>query len=149
MFTNRFDNCKSIWVISVQYQSDYSILFYSILFYSRLDLVFYSRNEKRYENGFSGIDSHLRGDRYKSTTSWYLHSLHVGWRNMCELPVFLRESSVSCYLLCYSRLCTFYQRISDSLFMILKNNWPNLLGLCHFPLNTQSAGMHRWDRMMN
>ncbi len=30
------------------------------------------------------------------------HSLHVGWRNICKLPWFLQESSVSCYLLCYS-----------------------------------------------
>ena len=32
-----------------------------------------------------------------------LHSLRVGWRNMYELPWFFRESSVSWYLLCYSR----------------------------------------------
>ena len=29
-----------------------------------------------------------------------------------------------------------FRRISDSRFMILKNNLPNLFGLCHFPLNT-------------
>ena len=27
-------------------------------------------------------------------------------------------------------------------FLILKNSLPNLLGLCRFPLNTQSAGMY-------
>ncbi len=32
------------------------------------------------------------------------HLLHVGWRNICKLPWFLWESSVSCYLLCYSCL---------------------------------------------
>ena len=26
--------------------------------------------------------------------------------------------------------------------MILKNNWLNLLSLCHFPLNSLSAGMY-------
>jgi hypothetical protein len=43
----------------------------------------------------------------------------AGWRNimMCKLPWFFRESSVSCYLLCYSRaLGTFFWRISDSRF---------------------------------
>jgi hypothetical protein len=64
----------------------------------------------------------------------------VGWRKMCELLWFFRESSVSCYLLCYSCMCTFFGEFlihnSCREFMILKNNWPNLLGLCHFPLNT-------------
>ena len=41
------------------------------------------------------------------------HSLRVGWRNMCELPWFFRESSISCYLLCYARVCMyFFRRIS-------------------------------------
>jgi hypothetical protein len=33
----------------------------------------------------------------------------VGWWGtlLCELTWFFRESSVSCYLLCYSRLCVF------------------------------------------
>ena len=31
-------------------------------------------------------------------------------------------------------LVYFFQRISDSRFMFLKNNLLNLLGLCHFPL---------------
>ena len=45
------------------------ILFCSILFYSQgMDLVFYSRNQKRYKKGFSSIDSHLRGDHDKSTS---------------------------------------------------------------------------------
>jgi hypothetical protein len=38
-----------------------------------------------------------------------------------------------------SLLCTFFEEflIHDSRgFMIFKNNWLNLLGLCHFPLNT-------------
>ena len=33
-------------------------------------------------------------------------------------------------------LMYFFQRISDLRFMIFNNNLPNLLGLCHFPLNT-------------
>jgi magnesium-transporting ATPase (P-type) len=33
-------------------------------------------------------------------------------------------------------LMYFFRRISDSRLMFLKNNLPNLLGLCHFPLNT-------------
>ncbi len=51
------------------------------------------------------------------------HSLHVGWRNIiCKLSWFLRESSVSCYLLCYSCLCTtLFQRISDSRFTSIHN----------------------------
>jgi len=44
----------------------YSILFYSILFYLECILT---RNERRDEKGFSGIDSHCRGDRDKSTSS--------------------------------------------------------------------------------
>jgi len=66
------------------------------------------------------------------------HLLHVGWRNICKLPWFLQESSVSWYSLCYSCICTIFRRISDSWFMSR-----NLLGLCHIPLNTLSAGVHR------
>jgi hypothetical protein len=54
---------------------NWCILFYSILFYSiqGMDLVFYSRNQKRYEKGFSSIDSHLRGDRDKSTSLFFYY----------------------------------------------------------------------------
>ncbi len=49
----------------------------------------------------------------ESRTEKWIHSLHVGWRNICELPWFLQESSVSCYLLCYSRLG---RRLQSALF---------------------------------
>ena len=32
----------------------------------------------------------------------------AGWRNICELPWFLRKLSVPCYLLHYSRLCKYF-----------------------------------------
>jgi hypothetical protein len=53
-----------------------------------------------------------------------------------------------------SRLCTLFQRIliHDSRgFMILKKIWPNLLGLCHFPLNTnlQVCTDRRMDGRIN
>jgi hypothetical protein len=41
------------------------------------------------------------------------HLLRVGWRNICKLPWFLRESSVSCYFLCYSCLG---RRLQSALF---------------------------------
>jgi hypothetical protein len=41
--------------------------------------------------------------RRRSAPARHKHSLRAGWRNMCKLPGFSRESSVSCYLLCYSR----------------------------------------------
>ncbi len=50
---------------------------------------------------------------------------------MCELPWFFRESSVSCYSLCYSCSCIFFEEflIHDSCgFVILKKIWSNLLG---------------------
>ena len=47
---------------------------------------------------------------------------------------------ISCYVLCYSCFYVlFFEEIliRDSRgFMNLMNNWPNLLGLCYFPLNT-------------
>jgi hypothetical protein len=49
----------------------HSILFYSILFYQNtfyLEFIL-TRNERRDKKVFSGIDSHLRGDRDKSTSS--------------------------------------------------------------------------------
>jgi hypothetical protein len=67
----------------------YSILFYSILFYSILfySILFYqnafylecvlTRNERRDEKGFLGIDSHLRGDRDKSTSSVISLNLNI------------------------------------------------------------------------
>jgi hypothetical protein len=35
--------------------------------------------------------------------------------------------------------------------VILKNNWPNLLGLCHFPLNTnlQASTKGQTDRRID
>ena len=39
------------------------------------------------------------------------------------------------FIVLLSLMQYFFQRISDSQFMFLKNNLPNLLGLCHFPLN--------------
>ncbi len=47
---------------------------------------------------------------------------------------------------CAPRSSSFYFKeflIHNSRSWFLKNNWPNLLGLCLFPLNTWSAGMYR------
>ena len=65
-----------------------------------------------------------------------VHSLRVGWRNMCELPWFFsRIISFMLFTVLLSHMCFFEEfLIHNSL--ILKNNWPNLLGLRHFPLNT-------------
>jgi hypothetical protein len=65
--------------------------------------------------------------------------LRVGWRNMCELPYFFENHEFH-VIYCFTLAYVFFWRISDSRFMWIhdfeKNNWPNLLGLCHFPLNT-------------
>ena len=69
----------------------------------------------------------------------WIHSLCVGWRNMCELPLFFRESLVSCYYCVALAYVLFFEQFlihNSRGFMILKNNWPNLLGLCHFLFNT-------------
>jgi hypothetical protein len=49
---------------------------------------------------------------------------------------FFRESSVSCFYCVTLGYVLFSKNFSHRWFMILKNSWPNLLGLCHFPLNT-------------
>ena len=62
------------------------ILFYSILFYFRVFSYSIPGNEKRYEKGFSSIDSHLRGDRHKSTNFYYLKYLLWGVANRFSQP---------------------------------------------------------------
>jgi hypothetical protein len=55
----------------------------------------------------------------KCTLTLFFNTRCAWAGGMCKLPWFIRESSVSCYLLCYSRLCTFLWRISDSRFTII------------------------------
>ena len=50
--------------------------------------------------------------------------------------IFVIIVSFMLFIVLLLSLMYFFQRHSDSRFMILKNNLPNLLGLCHFPLNT-------------
>ena len=51
---------------------------------------------------------------------WF--TIHVGswyqWYTRCTWAGGMQESSALCYLLCYSRLCTLFGRISDSQFMM-------------------------------
>jgi len=77
---------------------------------------------------------------------WALYSWCTGaGGTLCEFPWFCDNRQFHVIYCVSSRVCTYFEEflIHDSRgFMILKNNWPNLLGLCHFPLNTYSAGMH-------
>ncbi len=92
----------------------------------------------------TGTDNDDDGRRWRHT----LHSLRVGWRNMYQLPWFFRESSVFIYCVTLTYVLFFEEfLIHDSRgFMSLKNNWPNLLDLCHFPLIRHVQTDGRTDR---
>jgi hypothetical protein len=88
--------------------------------------------------------AYLRYYRFSPKIYCYVHNT-LAARGLEEHDVritliFSRIISFMSFKLCYSRICTFFEEFlihnSHRRFMILKNNWPNLLGLCHFPLNT-------------
>ncbi len=68
------------------------------------------------------------------------HSLRVGWRNLvCVSPIFAIIVSFMLFTVFPLVYVLYFEEflIHDSRgLMILKKIWPNLLGLCHFPLNT-------------
>jgi len=62
----------------------------------------------------------------------------------CGLEEHMRVSLIFAIIVSFMLFTVFTLVYVDSCgFMILKNNWLNLLGLCHFSLNTQSAGPYR------
>ena len=46
--------------------------------------------------------------------AFFAHSLREGWEEHNVRTLIFRESSVSWYLLCYSRFCTFFRKNSGS-----------------------------------
>ena len=74
--------------------------------------------------------------------SWLnsIHSLRVGWRNLVQVSlIFVIIVSFMLFNVFPLVYVLYFEEflIHDSHgFMILKKIWPNLLGLCHFPLNT-------------
>ena len=67
-----------------------------------------TKNDTRIE-GYFMADVILSLSHQRTLAGSYTRCTWAGGTCMCELPWFFWESSVSCYLLCYSRICTFFK----------------------------------------